>query len=370
MLEHFDPPAIAAALTHDRPARLRCEGARLVRPDGRDFLGRGVSFGSWAENLPGDAAECAGMGCNLIRDLLRWHGLYGHPDIDARDNDAIAFVRRENLQRLLMELLEITAADLWTCLAIDSNCMQSGTQTPEMRGYCDPKSLFGAAGRNACTDEPGLETFLIAWQSVARVARQLPRIAWLELLPEPLPGEQYDERWAPILADVYRKIIAGVRQVDPETPVLIGPRDAYNSDFLEEVYLPERTDVVYTFNILSGKLTNTKKRQRAIRDAMDFRERHAVPVWINQLGRKSAADPDLSFMRAALEECNEAGIGFAWWQNRQNTANPDEYALNYKTPDGRGWIQKVDEVALLSELLHEPARPKHERALAARVPAA
>jgi hypothetical protein len=77
-------------------------------------------------------------------------------------------------------------------------------------------------------------------------------------------------------------------------------------------------------------------------------------VWINQLGRKSAADPDLSFMRAALVECNEAGIGFAWWQNRQNTANPDEYALNYKTVDGRGWIQKADEVALLTELLRLP----------------
>jgi hypothetical protein len=348
------PAAARPVPTADLPARLRVEGARIVKPNGQPFVGRGVSFGSWAENLPGDAEECAGMGCNVIRDLLRWHGLYGHPDVDARDNDAVAFIKRENMQRLMLELLEITSAGLWCGLAIDSNCIQSGTQTPEMRAKCDPRALFGAAGRNGFTDPPLLKTFVIVWQALTRLVRPLARIAWFELLPEPLPGEQYDERWAPILADAYRTMIAGVRAVDADTPVVIGPRDAYNSDFLEEIYLPERSDVIYTINILSGKLCNPKKRQQAIRAAVDFRDRHGVPVWINQLGRKTGADRDRVFMRAALEECAEAGLGYAWWQNRQNTPNPDEYGLNIKTADGRGWIQKADEVALLSEFLGRP----------------
>ena len=334
----------------DLPPRLRCEGGQLVKPNGQPLLPRGVSFGSWGENLPGDAEDCAAMGCNVIRDLLRWHGLYGEASIDARDDNAVAFVKRAHLQRLLAEVLEIAAAGLWTGLAIDSNCVQAGTQSPEMRAYCDPYALFGAAGRNGCTDEPLLKLFVIVWQALARAVRPIPRIAWLELLPEPLPGGHYDERWANRLREVYRTIIAGVRAVDADTPFLIGPRDAYNADFLEEILLPERTDVVYTFNILSGKLCNTKKRQQAIRDAADFRARHAVPVWINQLGRKTAADPDLAFMRAALEECAEAGIGFAWWQNRQNTANPDEYALRFKDGTG-GWIDKPGEIDLLSSFL-------------------
>jgi hypothetical protein len=335
----------------DLPPRLRVVGADIVKPNGQPFVGRGVSFGSWGENLPGDAAECADMGCNMIRNLLRWHGLYGHADIDARDDHAVAFVKRANMQRIALEALEISAAGLWNGQAIDSNCIQSGAQSGEMRAYCDKYALFGAAGRNGFTDPPLLALFIIVWQSFARLLRRMSRIAWLELLPEPLPGEQYDARWAPRLADVYRQLIAGVREVDAETPFLIGPRDAYNSDFLEEIYLPERTDVIYTFNVLSGKFTNTKKRQQAIRDAADFRARHNVPVWCNQAGRKTGADRDLAFMRAGLQEFHEAGIGLAWWQNRQNTANPDEYALNFKTTDGRGWIQKADEVALLSQYL-------------------
>lgn len=355
MIADTEAPTAAAAArrapAEDLPARLRVDGARVVKPNGQPFVARGVSFGSWAENLPGDAAECAGMGCTIIRDLLRWRGLYGHPDVDSHDDDAVAFVKRENLQRLLLELLEITSAGVWCGLAIDSNCLQSGAQTPEMRAYCDPRALFGAAGRNGFTDPPRMKQFAGVWQSVARLVRPLARVAWFELLPEPLPGPQYGEQWAPILADGYRTLIAAVRAVDADTPFVIGPRDAYNSDHLEEIYLPERSDVIYTINILSGKLCNPKKRQKAIRDAVDFRDRHQVSVWINQLGRKTGADPDRAYMRAALEECAEAGLGYAWWQNRQNTANPDEYALNYKTVDGRGWVQKEAEVTLLSEFL-------------------
>jgi hypothetical protein len=53
-------------------------------------------------------------------------------------------------------------------------------------------------------------------------------------------------------------------------------------------------------------------------------------------------------MRSALQQFHEARIGYAWWQNKQNTTNPDEYALRVK--DGRGgWVEKEDEVALLTQ---------------------
>lgn len=339
------------------PPRLRIEGSKWIKPNGKEFFPVGVSWGSYGRNLEEDGAGCAAMHANCIRDLLRWHGEYGDPAIDARDNNAVAFVRRTNIAQIVREMLWITSAQMWTGLALDSNCTQGGAQSASMRAYCDPYALFGSAGRNGFTDRPLLKLFVIAWQALARIARPIPRVAWYELLPEPLPGEQYGPQWAPIVADVYRFIIEGVREVDPDTPFLIGPRNAYDSDFLEEIYLPERTDVGYTANILSGKLTNTKKRQKAIRDLADFRDRHNVPVYINQLGRRTSADPDLSFMRAALQECNDAGIPFAWWQNRQNSIDPGEYALHY--PDGQGgWIDKTDEIECLSGFM-QAARQAH-----------
>jgi hypothetical protein len=346
---HCAPPP-PAQQAEENPARLRVEGAQLIKPNGNPFIGRGVSFGTWGENLEGDPAEVKAMGSNLVRDLLRWHGEYGGADVDARDNDGVAFLKRANMQRILVEVLGISAAELWTGLALDSNCVQGGAQNASMRAYCDPKALFGAAGRNGFTDPPLLKTFVMVWQALARAVRPVPRIAWLELLPEPLP-HAYGPEWAPRVAEVFREIIAGVREVDADTPVVIGPRDAYNADFLEEIYLPERSDVIYTFNILSGKLTDPVKLERAIRAAADFSAAHNVPVWCNQLGRKTGADRDLAHMRSALAQFADAGIGFAWWQNRQNTSNPDEYALRFKTPDQTGWVDKTNEIDLLSQAL-------------------
>jgi hypothetical protein len=345
-------------MTDDLPGRLRVQGPDLIKPNGQPFIGRGLSFGTYGENLEGDPVEVKAMGANLVRNLLRWHGEYGRAEVDARDNNAVAFIKRTNMRQVLDEVLGISAAELWTGLALDSNCVQGGAQNPSMRAYCDPYALFGASGRNGFTDPPLLKLFVIVWQALARAVRPIPRIAWLELLPEPLP-HAYGPEWAPRVAEVYREIIAGVREVDTDTPIVIGPRDAYNADYLEEIYLAERDDVIYTFNILSGKLTDPKKLASTIRAAADFRERFNVPVWCNQLGRKTGDDRDLAHMRSALEQFAEARIGFAWWQNRQNTGDPDEYAQRYKTPDGSGWIDKMNEIALLSEFLHAGSRTRH-----------
>jgi hypothetical protein len=75
-----------------------------------------------------------------------------------------------------------------------------------------------------------------------------------------------------------------------------------------------------------------------------------VPVWVQQLGRKTGDDRDLAYMRRALDKMTQHRVGWSWWQNKQNTSNPDEYALNYKGP-GSTWIAKQGEIDTLSGYL-------------------
>ena len=76
-----------------------------------------------------------------------------------------------------------------------------------------------------------------------------------------------------------------------------------------------------------------------------------VPIWVQQLGRKSADDPTLEYMHRALQKMQENRVGFGWWQWKQNTSNPGEYALNYKGPNGAGWVAKEEEISLLSQFM-------------------
>jgi len=346
-------PSVSPALPpipadFELPPRLKVDGPLIRKPNGSEFHPVGVSWGSWGKNFVGDAEANQAIGCNLIRDLLRLWGLYGSAEIDALDFNAYAFISRSHLQKFIEELQWITGAGMWAGPAIDSNCAQSGTQNADMRRHCDPYGVFGSAGRNIYSDRPMLKVFCGMWQSLARILRTMLRIAWYEIHPEPLPGR--GPEWAPLLRDVQRQIIEAIREVDKDTPILLGARNAYDASLLDEVYMPDRNDVIYTGNVLSGRMTNPEKLAKALDDMERFRDRHGVPVWWNQYGRRTGQDRDLAHMRSALTQTNARRIGFAWWQNAQNSTDPDEYALRY--PDGEGgWITKQNEVDCLTEFL-------------------
>ena len=155
---------------------------------------------------------------------------------------------------------------------------------------------------------------------------------------------------APAVRDFYRQVIAGIRPVDADTPLLLGPRDAYNINLCDEAWLEERTDCVYTGNLLNPFVTNAQKFDAGLGALVRMRDERGVPIFVQQLGRKTGDDRNLNHMRRALDRMDEEQVGAAWWQWKQNTDNPDEYALNFKNPDGFGtWVQKADEIALLTE---------------------
>jgi hypothetical protein len=338
-----------APLAEDLPPRLRCVNGQLVKPNGQPLRLRGVTFGSWGEDGPEDAQPVREMGGGVVRIALRFWGRHGSnpADVDSRDNDGFSFLKRANVAKWLDMISAASAAGLWVVPFIDSNCGQSGTQDAETMTYCDPYAAWGAQGRNFLSDPAMRRTFAsVVWPAVAARLRPIARIAMLELQPEMMDGRGPEV--AGPCRDFYREVIAGVRQVDGDTPILTGPRGGYDINYCDEAWLEERDDVVYTGNLLSGWVTNREKFDQGLAKLVRMRDERGVPIFVQQLGRKTGDDRDLNHMRYALDRMDEEGVGYAWWQWKQNTGNPEEYALNFKNGAG-GWTQKTDEVALLAE---------------------
>jgi hypothetical protein len=329
------------------PPRLKCQGGQLLKPNGNPILLRGPTFGSWGEDDPLDVTSIKAMGSNAVRIALRWWGKHGTAEVDSRDNQGYAFLKRANVQHWFDMITSASAAGLWVVPFIDSNCGQSGTQDPSTVAYCDPYGSFGAQGRNFFSDLSMRRVFAqIVWPAIAAKLRTVSHIAMLELQPELLDGRGAE--FAAPVRDFYRDVIEGVREVDQDTPFLIGPRGGYDINLCDEAWLEERDDVVYTGNLLSGWVTNPDKFDAGLAKLVRMRDERGVPIFVQQVGRKTGDDLDLAFMRRAVEQLHQYGVGYAWWQWKQNTSDPDEYALNYKGP-GHTWVAKTNEIELLTQ---------------------
>lgn len=335
------------------PPRLHVDGPRLIKPNGHEWIGRGVSFGTFWHDTPLDVPDVVAMGSNVVRIGLRWWGDHGSnggkPPVDSRDNDAYSFIHRDHYRNWLDLCMTASAAGLWVVPFIDSNCGQSGRNNPEAIAYCDPNSLFGAHGRNFWTDKPMRKMFATVWQTAAQSLRALPRVAMLEIQPEPQGGD--GTAFAGPCRDFYRYMADAIREADPDTPFLSGAREGYEITLCEEALLPEREDFVYTGNLLSQWVNNPSRFDSGLAGLLAMRDTHSVPVWGQQVGRKTADDPTLGNMRHALESMERAGFGFAWWAWKQNTSDPGTYGLNFRNPADSGWTAKTEEQALLAEFM-------------------
>lgn len=322
--------------------RLTVSGRRLLDKNGTEVTLRGINQGTWGENSEGDAAAIKALGANCVRTVFRWWGSYGTPDIDSRLDSSADFLLQSNLDQLLKEMRWLEAQGLWIVLAFDSNCGQNGLQDAGMQAYCDPAGQYPTTGRNFWSDRTTRSFFKAAWKRLAIEAAAFERVAMFEILPEPREGAPAGD--AGEVRDFYREIIGAIREVDDRTPFLVGARDAYNVLLSDEAFLPERTDVIYTGNILSGKMTNVSARDAYIKALTDMAVTRNVPVYVQQVGRETSADGTLVHMNAGLAALNGSGVHWTYWQWKQNTANANTYGLNYKD-GGTGWIAKTAEQA-------------------------
>jgi hypothetical protein len=294
------------------------------------------------------------MGANCLRVCLRWWGKWGtdsRVNPDSRDNDGFAFLLRANLERWFDQITQAAAEGLWVVPFIDSNCGQSGNNTPEDAAYCDRHGTWGARGRNFYTD-PGMARVFayVVWPAVAARLRTIARIAMLEIHPE--PAHHRGPEYAPLVARVQRAVIEGIREVDPDTPILVGAREGYDIRLIEEAYSalgPVSPQLVWTGNLLNQWVTDPARFDKGLANLTRLRDERGACVFVQQIGRNSSEDPDLALMARAVQRMREERVGYAWWQWKQNTSNPGNMGLHFKTDDGAGWVEKTGEMELLTQ---------------------
>ncbi len=342
------PDAAGAPASFELPPRLRCQGGQLVKPNGNPITLKGPSLGMWGSDEVSDIQDIKATGANSPRIVLRWHGKWGKPEVDSRDNQAVAFLKRENVDHWIDLIQAASDEGMWPVATVDTNCGQSGTQSPEMIAYCDPYGQFGALGRNLYTDASLRRLFTtIVLPALAARLRPIERVAMLEIHAE--PAVDRGPEYADAVARVQLEAMNAIREVDRDTPFLLGPRDAYNIALVDECYFEGRDDCVATGNLLNQYVADPAKFDEGFDTLLRFRDRRGWPIYINQLARKTGADRRRLLMRRALRRCREAQVGYAWWQWNQNTTDGDDYGCRYKAPDWTTWIEKTEEIELLSE---------------------
>ena len=335
------PPAAAVATS----GHLSIRGSDILDPSGRPILLRGWNWGHWGKAQPQDAADNASQGANVVRIPLRWWGHYERPGIDARAESAPMLLDPAHLQMLDANVQAASRAHLWIVLFIDSDCGQNGTQNPEQVQYCDPSHRY-PAGHNFFTDRDERARFIALWRFIATRYKDTPYLGMFEPLPE--PGGP-DTPPADIAA-FYAEVTNAIRQVAPGIPFLLGGHH-YRAQQLETVYNPQWHDVIYTGNLFmhsgGGPKTGVGGVDERVRDLVQFRDRHRVPVFVQQVGvRTSDDDASLSSLKAVLGSLVRERIGFTYWQYRSNDYRRS-YGAVVEEKDGR-WTTRTPTLQAVS----------------------
>jgi endoglucanase len=120
-----------------------------------------------------------------------------------------------------------------------------------------------------------------------------------DLLNEPLPNGY--EALNPRLEPLYRRLVAAVREVDPNHLIFLGGA-RWDTDF--SVFgSPFDPNLAYTFHKYWNETDDA-----SIRSFLDFRERHGVPIWLGESGENEDG-----WIAACIRLLERHGIGWCFW---------------------------------------------------------
>jgi hypothetical protein len=337
-------------------ARLAVRGAELHDPSGGAVWLRGFNWGWWGTAQPEDGQENAARGANLVRIPFRWY--FSGEGADIRQSDAPGHLSPQGLAALDDMVRQATDAGLWVVLFAGSDLGA------------------GDADRNFWTDDALRQEFIETWAFLVQRYHQTPRIAAYELLSEPHPKRPASSA---DLRRFYEELIAVVRLHDADTPLVIGANDHYDIGQLEDVLSTADDKLVYAANFYlpteyckpdrrgpqnpepvrypgsyldadgHPQTVDAQALAAALKPAEDFRTRHAVPVFIDQVGCVGAAPDVLAYTRDVLALLRARQFPWAFWTYRTNETGPDQHGLWYRPRSG--WALKTDLDAVLREAM-------------------
>jgi endoglucanase len=190
------------------------------------------------------------------------------------------------------------------------------------------------------------------WRKIAERYRNEPTVIGFDLLNEPIAHYFDTANLNPKLQPLYRKIVAGIREVNRNHLIFLGGAQ-WDTNF--KVFEPPfDAKLVYTFHKYWMEV-NTG----AIQEYLDFRNKHNVPVWMGESGENT--DEWISSFRMLLEKNN---IGWCFWPYKKLDATtcvasinrPAEWDVIVSFAEGpRNTFEEVRK--------HRPAKEKVQTAL-------
>jgi len=154
------------------------------------------------------------------------------------------------------------------------------------------------------------------WRKIAARYRNEPAIIGYDLLNEPIAHYFDAATLNPKLEPLYRKIAAGIREVDRNHLIFLGGAQ-WDTNF--KVFGPPfDKKLVYTFHKYWMEVNKA-----AIQEYLDFRDKHNVPVWMGESGENT--DEWIGSFRTLLEQND---VGWCFWPYKKLNATSCVVSIN------------------------------------------
>ena len=190
------------------------------------------------------------------------------------------------------------------------------------------------------------------WRTIAARYRNEPTVIGYDLLNEPIAHYFDTATLNPKLEPLYRKIVAGIREVDTNHLIFLGGAQ-WSNNF--KVFGPPFDEkLVYTFHKYWMEVN-----KGAIQEYLDFRDKHNVPVWMGESGENT--DELIAGYRTLLEANN---IGWCFWPYKKLDATSCVASIN-KPIDWDAMVAFADGPRTTFEEVrkHRPPKVKSQKAL-------
>jgi endoglucanase len=154
------------------------------------------------------------------------------------------------------------------------------------------------------------------WRKIAARYSDEPTLVGYDLLNEPIAHYFDSSSLNPKLEPLYRRIVAGIRDVDRNHIIFLGGAQ-WDTNF--KVFgTPFDNKVAYTFHKYWMDVN-----QQAIQEYLDFRDKHNVPVWMGESGENT--DEWIGSFRTLLERNN---VGWCFWPYKKLDATSCVVSIN------------------------------------------
>jgi endoglucanase len=338
----------ASSSSHGQSKFVTTRGKDLVSADGKPLLLKGINLGNWL--LPEGymfkfkTANSPRLIQTLLNELVgedegrRFWKAYRQNYIT---RDDVRFIKQSGFNSVRVPF----SYRLFVSSAGSETLEGEGYQhLDDVIGWCRKEGLYVILDMHAA---PGGQTgdniddswgypFLFEsaesqdltvniWRKIAARYRGEPTVIGYDLLNEPIAHYFNADELNPKLEPLYRKIVAGIREVDWNHLIFLGGA-RWDTNF--KVFgSPFDPKLVYTFHKYWMEVN-----REAIQEYLDFRDKYNVPVWMGESGENT--DAWISSFKTLLEQND---IGWCFWPYKKLDATTCAVSINLPA----GWDKIV-----------------------------